>query len=412
MAEMFTVVTPEEALQRLFEKIEIQPSGMETVQLLDSLGRVLANDICSPINLPSFPRATMDGYAVRASDTFGASEGAPVYLTVIGEVRMGEKPTVQPGQDLAVRIATGGMLPSGCDAVVMVEHTQEISPAMIEVMRPVAPGDNVAQVGEDIREGEVILERGHRLRPWDIGALAALGQLEVPVFARPRVAVISSGNEVVPPHQSPDLGQVRDINSYSVSAAVIETGGQPLQLGIVPDRRDELFRILSRAIQLADMVLVSGGSSVGAMDLTYGAINDLGEPGVIVHGLAVKPGKPTVLAAAQGKPIVGLPGHPVSALVIFDLIVKPILWRLTGYRPRWPSSGSVLARIARRLASAPGREDHVRVRLEKRNGEIWAVPILGKSGSISTLVRAVGEVVIPLDREGLEMGEEVEVRLP
>lgn len=416
MSEMLTVLPPQEALRRYLQVVALTPPGEETVGLDDALGRVVSRDLLAPENLPPFPRATMDGYAVRARDTFGASEGSPAYLQIVGDVPMGVVPTVSLLRDQVVRIATGGYLPEGADAVVMVELTQLLDDHTVEIVKSVAPGESVAQVGEDIRAGELLIAAGQRLRPWDVGALAGLGILEIPVFRRPKVAVISSGNEVVDPRQTPAPGQIRDINSYSVAAMVAEAGGEPRRFGIVPDEESTIRDVLHAALDWADLVLISGGSSVGVMDLTVKVIDELGPPGVVVHGVSVRPGKPTILAGGSGKPIVGLPGQPVSALIIFDLIVSPILDRMTGRRTHRGFGGTmdgltVPARMARRLASAPGREDHVRVTLERRDGELWAVPVLGKSGSITTMTRSVGEVVIPLESEGIDLGEVVQVRI-
>lgn len=416
MSEMLTVLPPAEALRRYFETVSLAPLGVEDVDLAIALGRILSRDLSAPESLPPFPRATMDGYAVRARDTFGASEGSPVYLQVTGEVPMGAAPSIAIGRDDVARIATGGYLPAGADAVVMIELAQLLDEQTVEIVKSVAPGESVAQVGEDIRAGDRLVSAGQRLRPWDVGALAGLGITRVPVFVQPKVAVLSSGNEVVDAAEEPLPGQIRDINSYSVAAMATEAGCLARRFGIVPDDAGVIQRMLIDALAWGDIVLISGGSSVGVMDLTVRVIEELGPPGVLVHGVSVRPGKPTILAAGRGKPIIGLPGQPVSALIIFNLIVGPILDRLTGRRPHPGFGGAhdrltVAARLARRLASAPGRQDHLRVILESRDGELWAVPVLGKSGSITTLTRSIGEVVIPLESEGVDLGETVQVRI-
>ncbi|MCL5076331.1 MAG: molybdopterin-binding protein [Chloroflexi bacterium] len=411
MAEMFTVLTPQDALRRLLEHLDSCPTPTETLPLMESVGRILAEEIASPADLPPFARSSMDGYAVRAQDTFGASEGNPVYLSVVGEVMMGEEATIPLGQDQAVRISTGGMRPIGADAVVIVEDTQLVAADMVEVRRAVAPEDNVAQVGEDIRKGEILLTRGHRLRPWDLGALAGVGLSQVRVFRRPRVAIIATGDELIEPGKEPQPGQISDINSYTLAALVTEAGGIALRQGIVGDDYTTLRAKAEYVLATADMLLLSGGSSVGTRDLTSRVMSDLGEPGIIVHGVAVRPGKPTILAVAKGTPIFGLPGQPVSTIVIFDLLVKPVIQQLAGYQVRLQERVWLRAYMARNVASAPGREEYIRVRLENRDGELWAVPILGKSSSISTMIRADGLAIIPLNKEGVEMGEAVEVRL-
>jgi molybdopterin molybdotransferase len=352
----------------------------------------------------------MDGYAVRAADTFGASEGLPAYLTVVGEVLMGRSPERQVALGQAVVIATGGMLPDSADAVVMVENTQEVDADTIEVVRPVAPGENVIQVGEDVARGLPLLPAGHLLRPQDLGGLLALGIVEVEVAARLKVAILGSGDEIVRPEDEPGPGQIRDINSYTLAALVERAGHEPLLLGIVPDVYEQLETAARRALARADVVVLSAGSSVSTRDMTAQVIATLGQPGVLVHGVSLKPGKPTILAVADGKPVFGLPGNPVSCMVTFNLFVGPTLHHLSGALHR-PPEQSLVARLARNLASAPGREDYVQVRLEDRAGELWAEPVFGKSNLIYTLVRSDGLVKVELDQAGLAQGELVEVRL-
>ncbi len=413
MKELFTVIPPSVALNRLqsFLPVSLQ---IETVATVDALGRVVAGSLVSPLALPAFPRSTVDGYAVYAADTFGAAESLPAYLDILGEVPMGRAPdfTLVRGQVAVVH--TGGMLPPGADAVVMVERTQTLTVeggrAAVEVLRAVAVGENVIQVGEDIQEGEALLKAGHIIRPQDIGGLMALGITQVNVARRPRVAIISSGDEVVPPDCTPGPGQVRDVNTYTVSGLVARAGGIPLPQGIVLDNFESLQAAAQRAFQQAEVLVFSAGSSVSARDMTAEVINTLGKPGVLVHGLSVKPGKPTVLAVCQGKAVFGLPGNPVSAMVVADLVVAPVIWRLQGVDAP-PRRHSVQARLAHNVASATGREDYVPVRLIEREGELWAEPVFGKSNLIYTLVKADGMIQVPLDVGGLQAGEWVEARL-
>jgi len=351
----------------------------------------------------------MDGFAVRAADTFGASEGLPAYLTVAGEVLMGTAAEVRAGVGEAVRISTGGMVPDGADAVVMVENTQAVDANTIEVVRPVAPGENVLRVGEDIASGTSVLPRGHRLRPQDLGGLAALGIVEVDVTRRLRVGIIASGDEVVPPECQPAPGQIRDVNSSTVAALVERAGHEPILFGIVPDRYDELLATAQRAKETTDLVILSAGSSVSTRDMTADVLNALGQPGVLVHGVALRPGKPTVLGVADGTPLFGLPGNPVSCMVTFDLFVAPTLAHMSGAieTPR----RTVRARLARNIPSAAGREDYVQVRIEPDGDELEAVPVFGKSNLIYTLIRADGLVKVELDAGGLAAGEIVSVIL-
>jgi len=327
---------------------------------------------------------------------------------------MGVRAAVGVRPQDAVKIATGGMLPDGADAVVMLEHASPVDEKMIEVSRPAAPGENVIQAGEDIRKNRTVGKPGRRVRPQDIGALCGIGIIRIRVYRRPRVAVIPTGNEIIPPDRVPGLGQVRDINSYHLSALVAQHGGVPVHFGIVPDEEDRLKEAVLKAVQETDLILLSGGSSVGAKDLTDRVIKELGEPGVLVHGVAVKPGKPTLCALVKSRPVIGLPGHPAAVAIGFELFVRPVLRLLSGEAvPSWERfiGCTVKARITRSIASRPGREDYIRVALELHEGALRARPILGKSGLISTLVDASGTVVVPENKLGLEKDEEVDVRV-
>ncbi|MCC6165945.1 MAG: molybdopterin molybdotransferase MoeA [Caldilineaceae bacterium] len=408
MPEFFTVRTPPEAW-RLFSQHFTPRVRMARIPTVDALDRVLAEALTSPQDLPEFPRSTVDGYAVNAADTYGASPSLPAFLDVIGEMPMGRAADLHVGVGQAVLVHTGGMIPAGASGVVMVENTQQVDAAGIEVLRPVAEGENVIQVGEDIRQGDPILAPGHTLRPQDIGGLVALGITSVAVAEAPRVGIVSTGDEVVPPGRPVLPGQVRDINSYTLAALTRRAGGAPTLYGIVPDQRPALVATLTQAHAENDLVVLSAGSSVSYRDLSVEVIAELGRPGVLAHGLSVRPGKPTIIAVCDGVPVFGLPGNPVSAMVIFDLVVAPAIRSLLGaprvYAPQ------VSARLARNLASAPGREDYIQVRLETRDGETWAVPVLGKSNLIYTLVHADGVVQIPLDAGGLREGVWVTVTL-
>ncbi len=346
---------------------------------------------------------------VMPRDTFGASDSLPAYLAVIGESPMGGAPGFRLQAAQAGVIHTGGMLPDGADAVVMLEYTQAARPGEVEVLRPAAPGENVAQVGEDVQAGQVVLPGGARLRPAEIGGLMALGLIRVAVARRPRVGILSTGDEVIDPARSPQPGQVRDINSYSLSALVEEAGGQPLRYGILPDRREALESALRAALKECDLVVVTAGSSASTRDLTAQVIDGLGRPGVLVHGVNVRPGKPTILGACDGCPVIGLPGNPVSALVIARLFVVPLVERLLGLaaRPRI----SVTARLAVNLPSQAGREDWVPVRLSESLGGWLAEPIFYKSNLIFTLAQAAGLLHIPPDVTGFEAGSAARVEL-
>lgn len=380
----------------------------ETVALADCLGRVTAEDVFSDVDIPDFNRSTMDGFAVKASSTFGASEANPAYLNVRGQIRMGGRPDFSIGPGEAARIATGGMLPEGADSVVMVEHTDVLDDTTIEAYRSVAPGQHVIEKGEDIRHNQPALKAGTRIRPQEAGLLAACGRTETSVFRRPRVGIISTGDEVVPVDQVPGEGQIRDINTQTLSGQVLAAGGMPMVFGIVRDNRDDLMDKCRRALESTDMVMISGGSSVGARDFTVEVLDALPDTAILVHGISISPGKPTILARSGGKAFWGLPGHAVSAMVVFAVVVRPFLDRLCGLSQtvrRFP----IQAVLSRNLASAQGRVDYVRVRLVEVDGQPMAEPVLGKSGLINTMVKADGLIAIGMNTEGLEQGTTVAV---
>jgi molybdopterin molybdotransferase len=407
--ELFNVRTPPDALRLLLGELRASIDG-EEVATREALDRVLAQDVCSPADLPAFRRSTMDGFAVRAADTFGASEGLPAYLELVDEVLMGQPARRPLGQGECARIATGGMLPDDADAVVMVEQTQEVGATTIEALRPVAPGENVVQVGEDVRTGDPILPRGHVLRPQDLGGLVALGLTRVTCARRLRVGILSGGDELVDPEQTPGAGQIRDINSYTLASLIRRVGHTPALLGVVPDEYDVLEQAARAALADNDVLILSAGSSVSARDMTAQVVDSLGAPGVLVHGVSLKPGKPTILAVCDGKAVFGLPGNPVSCMVTYDLFVAPTLAYLSGTAAS--VRRTVSARLTRNIASATGREDYVQVRLEPRpDGTLDAVPVFGKSNLIFTLIRADGMLKIPLDAGGLTAGSPVEVVL-
>ena len=414
MPEFFNVLPPAQALQGLLELLPRSPLAGESVAVADALGRITAAPLTAPEDLPAFPRSAMDGFSLRAADTFGASEGLPAYFSLVGEVPMGRDAAVSVGLGEAAVAYTGGMLAGHADAVVMVENTQPVDAATIEVVRPVAPGENVVQPGEDVRAGEPLLPAGHLLRPQDLGGLTALGITRITVARRPKVAILAMGDEVVAPESAPAPGQIRDVNSYTVAAQVRQAGGIPILLGIAPDDYGPQLAAAGRGLEQADVLVCSAGSSVSSRDLTADLINGLGEPGVLVHGLSLRPGKPAIVGLVDGKPAFGLPGNPVSAMIVFDLLVRPVLYHLCGGTAP-PEPATVAARLTQDIASAPGREDYIPVRLlTQANGpeeERLAEPVFGKSNLIYTLIRADGLVRAPLDQAGLYAGERVAVRL-
>jgi molybdopterin molybdotransferase len=402
--EFFTTKTVAEALAG-FRPARRTPA--ETVPLTEALHRVPAAAVTSPHALPGFARSTVDGYAVRAADTYGVSEGLPGYLQVAGAVRMGAEPDVTVGPGTVASMPTGGVLPPGADAVVMIEYTQEAMPGTIEVVRPVAPGEGVVRADEDAAAGAELVPPGRPLRAQDLGMLAAAGVTGVSVHVKPRVTVFSTGDEVVPPGTA-DLrpGQVRDASAVALAAMVTEAGGEPVPGGIVPDDPGALERGLRAALGGSDLIVISAGSSVGARDETAGVVARLGPPGIWCHGLAIKPGKPTLLAECDGVPVIGLPGNPRSALVVFRLLGIPLVRRAGGCTTP-PPEPAVRARLARDLPSTAGRLDVVQVRVA---GGV-ATPVFGLSALLSVLTAADGYVIIPDEATGLDAGTEVEVTL-
>jgi molybdopterin molybdotransferase len=406
----FKVVTPQEALRAL---LQVSSVGSERIPTVRARARVLAEDLYSSVDLPHFHRAAMDGYAVKAKDTFGASQSLPAYLKLAGVVEMGKEATQLLATGEAIRISTGGMMPPESDAVVMVEYTDETDAGLVEIHRSVSPWQNVIQIGDDIKKSELVFQRGRRLRAHDLGALTGVGISSVLVYMRPRIALISTGDEIVDADTDPMPGQVRNINQHSLAGLIEGCGGELRDWGVIRDDKDQLIRAIGEALQWSDLVLLSGGSSMGAKDIALEAILSFPDSEFVFHGISVSPGKPTIFAKACGKPILGLPGYPVSALVIFDLFAAPVLRKIGGEEVTGINqfAKTLRATLKTNVASQLGREDYVRVTLE-RDSERWlATPLPRKSGAIFTLVKADGMVRIDLNQDGLEQGEEVEVIL-
>jgi molybdopterin molybdotransferase len=402
--EFFATRTVTEALAGFSPALR---TPTQPVVLAEALGRVPACDILAPGPLPGFARSTVDGYAVRAADTYGASEGLPSYLDVVGAVQMGTQPDVTVTAGTAAEMPTGGVLPAGADAVVMVEYTNETMPGTVEVLRAIGPGGGVVHADDDVTPGAVLTPAGRPLRAVDLGMLAAAGVTKLLVHARPRVAILSTGDEVVPPATATlRPGQVRDAIAPALAGLVVEAGGWPVPCGIVPDDPAALRCALQLALAQSDLVVVSAGSSVGARDATADAVASLGEPGIFCHGLAIKPGKPTLLAECDGVPVIGLPGNPLSALVVFRLVGVPLVWRLAGCATP-PPEPSVMASLARDVPSEAGRRDVVQVQLKGGQAE----PLFGASALLSVLTRADGYLVVAEPATGLDAGADVSVTL-
>ena len=408
ISEFLRVITTDEAVSLLASFCRL-PS--ESVALDSAVGRVLAEDVIAPEDLPGWPRSTVDGYAVRAADTFGASDAAPTLLEVAATIPMGVRSGVRVNPGQVAQIATGGFLPEACDAVVMVEHTSEADLSSIEVIRPVTIGANVLQQGEDATAGRPIVSAGTLLRPAEIGLLAALGITHVRVHQRARVAIISTGDELAPFEHEPKPGQIRDANAHSLAALVRSLGAEPITYPIIPDSADLTRPTVEDALATADMVVLSGGSSIGTRDVMAQAVASARDVEVLAHGLAIRPGKPTLLARCGNRAIFGLPGHPVSALIVAYILLAPFIAYLQGGRlEKGPSGERVRARLGCSMHSTIGLEEFVRVRLIDDPADCpVAEPVFGKSAMLSTMTRANGLIRIPQNAEGLNKGEMVVV---
>ncbi len=403
----------------LVEAWNIKSLEYEIIPITQALGRILANHVVSGEDIPPFQRSTVDGYAVKASDTFGASEMLPAILEITEKIEMGRFPEKPISEGQSAQISTGGILPKGSDACVMVEYTHLADTYTLLVEKPVSLGENVVQKGEDICEGEVLLSAGQVLRPSDIGAMAAVGQTAAKVIKQPKIAIISTGDEIIQPHKTPNSGQIRDINTYSLSSLAHSVNSFPLNLGIAKDSYDDIKNKVERGLTSADIVVISGGTSISARDMVAEVLQEFGPPGVLVHGVSMKPGKPVIIAICQDKPVFGLPGHPVSALTTFHVFVDYAVKHLykcslpepNNYISSIPPIKTIQAYLSKNISSVPGREDYVRVRLRKLPNRWIADPVLGKSGLISTMVASDGEIIVPMNLEGLKAGTIVQVRI-
>ena len=410
MPEFLTLLPPDDARTLLLSHLGDHQDNSEIIESASALGCVTAEDIFAPHPLPAFTRSTVDGYAVRARDTYGASDSIPGYLNLVGEVPMGGTPDMTLTNGQCVLIHTGGMLPQGANAVIMLEYTQTVRPGEIEIQRAVADGENLIRIGEDVSENQLVIAKGTRLRPAEIGGLMALGIQKLRVAKKVRVGLISSGDEVISPERTPQPGQVRDINSYTLATLVTQAGGEPVFYGIVPDKFDLLKEKAQQALAECETVVITAGSSASIRDMTADVIASLGQPGVLVHGINTRPGKPTILGVCNGKAVIGLPGNPVSALVNGYLFVVPVIEKLLGLQPNRPKP-SVKARLTVNLASQSGREDWQPVRLVSTPAGYQAEPIFGKSNLIFSLAAADGLIKIHPDANGIGAGEIVEVFL-
>lgn len=422
MAEFLALNKLEDFWDKIKTNLKQKEFTKEIVKLDQSLGRVCAKNIKAKENIPPFSRSTVDGFAVKAKDSAGASATLPTYFEVIGEVEMGEKTELKLKTGEAVAIPTGGMLPEGADAVLMVEYTDYLADNTIETNRAVAAGENLVLKGEDIAKGEELFKSGHRIRPRDIGAMAGLGITEISVYGKPEIAVISTGDELAAPGEEVGPGQIKDINSYSISSLLNSYGVLTRKVGIVKDE----FKLLKNAVSKnldSDLVLISGGSSVGIKDMTINILNSIGKPGVLLHGLSIKPGKPTILAVIEGTPVIGLPGHPASAWTVTRVLLKSVIHFLLGEikadeigridkKSNNKFDFSFEAELTRNIGSDKGREEYIPVRLFKNEeNKLMAEPIVGKSSLITTLVEGDALIKINTYEEGKNKGDKVKAEL-
>ncbi|MBQ8857691.1 MAG: molybdopterin molybdotransferase MoeA [Lachnospiraceae bacterium] len=403
---MLSVKTPEEVFLIIKQEFEMLESVKEFVSIEEANGRILAEDLCATEYVPSFNRSTVDGFAVYAADTFGCSDSIPAILENTKEILMGAEADFKLQKGFCAPIPTGGQLPEGADAVQMIEYSEDYGDGTTGILKPVAPGNNVILKGDDVYPGKKVLLSGRKLNAQDIGALAALGIVSVPVKKKLKVAILSTGDELVPPTEAPKPGQVRDVNSALLTALIAQSGAIPVSFGIIPDQEALLDAAVKKASAECDIVLISGGSSVGAKDATCRIIESQGE--ILFHGIAMKPGKPTIFGKITDKPVIGLPGHPVAAFFITHLFIRPLMAKLTGQTLRKFQATAILAES---VEANHGRAQYNGVFLEKQEGKLIAHPIRGKSGLITTLAGSDGYICIPRDCEGLPAGASVQVTL-
>lgn len=401
MAEFLKVVRYDEARNLIADNFPVR--RIEIISLDKALNRVLAEDVVSPEDIPSFNRSTVDGYAINAEDSYGSSESLPAILDFAATVNMGEKPDFNIKRGECAWIPTGGMLPEGSNAAVMVEYSECLDENTVLVNRPAGPWENVMLRGEDISQGEIVFRAGKVLKPHDIGLLASLGISRVTVLKPLLIGIISTGDEIIAVDQMPVLGQIRDVNSYGISTAVENCGSITQVYPIVKDKAAELKKAVEKGLIENDLLIISGGSSVGIADYSLEVMLSIPGAELLFHGIALKPGKPTMAVRVDNKLILGLPGHPVSALMIFNVLCSPAL--------RAESTIDHFARLSVNIASQPGRDDFIPVKIEEKDNEYIASPLLGKSGLMNILARADGYINIAYEKQGLKAGEMVKVKL-
>ncbi|WP_352419647.1 gephyrin-like molybdotransferase Glp [Proteiniborus sp.] len=404
--DFFNVVSVEEGKKMMLETFKEFNFELEEINILDSINRVLAEDILAYNNVPEFNRSTVDGYAVKSSDTHGASESIPSFLSLLGEVRMGENTDIKISSGEAIYVPTGGMIPDGADAVIMIEYAEKLDDSTLMAYKPLSCGENTILKGDDIKKGEKVIEKGKKLTPQDIGALAALGISKIKVFKKPRFFIISTGDEIVDIDEKLTMGKVRDINGYALYSLIVKLGGEVVGRSIVKDDFELLRNSVEEALFLSDIVIISGGSSVGTRDYTSKVINSFNGKGVFIHGVSIKPGKPTIIGEGKGKPIIGLPGHPVSSVIVFKVFIEYFMKYMMNVKENINKTTAILDF---NFPSSPGKETYQMVNTIERNGKTYAVPSFGKSGMITLLSKSDGYIVLKPHEEGISKGDVREV---
>ncbi|PKM96424.1 MAG: molybdopterin molybdenumtransferase MoeA [Firmicutes bacterium HGW-Firmicutes-1] len=406
--EFFNVLTVKEVnliIDRLSETYII---GTEEVDLINAVDRITVTDYYARVNLPEFNRSTVDGYAVICQDVMGASDAMPSFLLCVSEVNMGESTDLCLQKGQAVYVPTGGMVPRGADGMVMIEYVQKLDEQTILIQKPIAPGENITLIGDDLQEGDMIAPKGKKLSAYDIGLFAATGTYKVQVYNKPKFAILSTGDEIIDYNETQKLGQIREVNGYALNALILQLGGEVIKKVIVRDDFRKLQDELSQAMEQADIVLISGGSSVGTRDYTKQVIESFDGGRVLVHGISIKPGKPTIIGQIDAKLVFGLPGHPAAALMVFHIFVKRYMQKIL---KRVTNTFHVRATLDSNVHSSPGKETYQMVQLIRNDHEWNAIPLYGKSGMMSLLTRASGYIRISDNQEGLMKGEQVDVYL-
>lgn len=406
--ELLSTLSMDEARTLIRENFKDWKVETEMVSLYEAVGRILSEDILSPIDVPEFNRSTVDGYAVKSKSTIGSSDSMPGFFKLVGEVEMGRSTEVIIADDECCYVPTGGMLPSGSDAVVMVEYTEGLDDNTICIYKGVAPQENCLLKGEDIKKLEVVLKKGIKLRGQDVGVLGGMGFKTVPVYKKLRVSVISTGDEIVGPDEELKYGQIRDMNTYSIAAALVTDGCEVSATAVVKDKLQLLKEKINGFLEISDIVLISGGSSMGTRDVTKDAINQLGSPGAFIHGLAVKPGKPTIVGKVKGKAVFGLPGQPVSALVIYNVLVRSFMEGILGIDS---PKAYILGEMGVNIPAAAGKEHYVMVNIIEEQDKNLVYPLHGKSGMLTTMTKSQGYIRIDRNQEGVNKGQAVKVFL-